>query len=263
MTAKNFELTRYCERIGYDGPLENDLKTLNALHRAQLFRIPFENLDVASGKIVDLTPERIVEKLIDEKRGGYCYEVNGLLAMALSALGFEYRMCAARPRYNYTTLRPKTHMVLAVKVSGEWWLADTGFGGYGLRAPLRIKDTNEVLQDYEPMRLRTLNENEYLLQTKREEGWIDLYSFDLEPQLWVDYILPNYFNSTSPDTIFTQVRLTAGAWPNKRMFILDKTLKEITKEGVHEHTLASETEYSDALKTHFGIEKPKDLPPLF
>lgn len=118
MHASNFVLDDYLSRIGYHGPRDASAATLAQLMRAQLFTVPFENLDVQAGKIVSMTPEDIVQKIVYQPRGGYCYEVNGLFAMALQALGFSYTFLAARPMF-YPVRRPKTHMVLCVRADGR------------------------------------------------------------------------------------------------------------------------------------------------
>ena len=111
MHSDNFDISTYFKRINYTGPAAADTGTLHALMRHQLFAIPFENLDVQAGKIVSLAPDDIADKLLTQGRGGYCYEVNGLFAMALEALGIPYRFVAARPMF-YPVRRPKTHMAL-------------------------------------------------------------------------------------------------------------------------------------------------------
>ena len=99
MQAQNFILTDYLQRIGFVGESALDANSLCKLMRCHLQSIPFENLDVQAGKIVSLVPEDIVNKIVYGKRGGYCYEVNGLFAMALTALGFEYDLIGARPMF--------------------------------------------------------------------------------------------------------------------------------------------------------------------
>lgn len=106
MHSDNFDISTYFKRINYTGPAAGDTGTLHALMRHQLFAIPFENLDVLAGKIVSLAPDDIADKLLTPGRGGYCYEVNGLFAMALEALGIPYRFVAARPMF-YPVRRPK------------------------------------------------------------------------------------------------------------------------------------------------------------
>jgi N-hydroxyarylamine O-acetyltransferase len=76
--------------------------------RYQLFSVPFENLDVQQGKVISLVPEEIYRKIVERNRGGYCYEVNGLFAMALNALGIPYQFFAARPM-TYPVRRPKPY----------------------------------------------------------------------------------------------------------------------------------------------------------
>lgn len=139
--------------------------------RHQLFSIPFENGDVQAGKVVSLVPEDIADKLLRQKRGGYCYEVNGLFAMALEALGIRWRFVAARPMF-YPVRRPKTHMALIAEIDGRQWLCDLGFGSYGIRAPMALDmlDT-DIRQDFDTFRLTRNAEGEYLLQARVEGKW--------------------------------------------------------------------------------------------
>ena len=116
MRADNFILENYFRRIAYNGKTQKDISTVSEIMRCQLFSVPFENLDVQAGKIVSLVPEEIVEKILVRNRGGYCYEVNGLFAMALAELGVPYIFVAARPMI-YPVRRPKTHMAI---VAGGW-----------------------------------------------------------------------------------------------------------------------------------------------
>lgn len=99
MHSDNFNISTYFNRINYTGPAGANTATLHALMRHQLFSVPFENLDVQAGKVVSLAPDDIADKVLTQGRGGYCYEVNGLFAMALAALGIPYRFVAARPMF--------------------------------------------------------------------------------------------------------------------------------------------------------------------
>ena len=95
MHSDSFDLSLYFRRIGYSGPAAADTATLHALMRHQLFSIPFENLDVQAGKIVSMEPDDIANKLLRQRRGGYCYELNGLFTMALEALGIAHVLSCA------------------------------------------------------------------------------------------------------------------------------------------------------------------------
>ena len=254
MQAANFDLNIYLKRIGFREEPKADLATLQSLMRHQLYSVPFENGDVWHGKIVSLVPEEIVEKIVHKGRGGYCYELNGLFCMALEAIGIPYKMLAARPRYNYTERRPKTHMVLRVDIGAEFYLCDLGFGGYGLREPVNITRLPvEAEQGPDRFRVSRMNDLEYLLQVWLDGKWTDLYSFDLIPQEWIDYTLPNYFNSTSPDTIFTKKKLAILQNPTGRKFLVDNELKILSPDGVAVREIP-DTACVDVLKAEFGID---------
>ena len=108
MLPENFKLADYLQRIAYSGEVKADYATLKQLMACQLQNVPFENLDVLAGKPISLDPQTIVEKIVYRRRGGYCYEVNGLFAMALGSIGFPYRIVACRPLF-YPVRRPRTH----------------------------------------------------------------------------------------------------------------------------------------------------------
>ena len=204
MNTQNFDLAAYFARIGFQGAASADFATLKRMMRCQLFSVPFENLDVQAGKIVSLVPEEIYQKIVDRQRGGYCYEVNGLFAMALGALGIPYQFVAARPM-TYTVRRPKTHMAIVVTIKGEQWLCDLGFGSYGIREPVNLNWIDrEIRQDFDTFKLTGSPEQNYLLQSFTDGAWKNLYEFNLSLQEWVDFEPANYMNSTHPASIFVQ-----------------------------------------------------------
>src|SRR5690606_7025466 len=137
---KALDLDAYCARIGYDGPREPTLATLRALHALHPAAIAFEALDVMLGRGIDLAPAAVEAKLVHQRRGGYCFEQNGLFQRVLAAMGFEVEALLARVLWRTPAdapPRPRTHMALRVMVEGEPWLADVGFGGCVMTAPLR------------------------------------------------------------------------------------------------------------------------------
>lgn len=247
MTAENFNLSDYLSRIGFEGDAHNDVATLTQLMQRQLRTIVFENTEVQAGQIPSLVPEDIVTKVLIRRRGGYCYEINGVFAMALTAIGFEWYFAGARSML-YPTRRPKTHMVVIVRVAGNDYLCDTGFGGYALRAPMVIEE-GEVTQDGDRFRLEILD-GEYVLGAMVQGEWQRLYGFVLQPQEWIEFSLANYFNATSPDTIFTQKKLAILQTPNGRKILVDNQLKLIEEGKVD----VLEVYYETALKEYFGLE---------
>ncbi len=247
MTADNFNLTDYLSRICFDGEVHPDVATLTQLVQKQLRSIPFENTEVQAGRIPSLTPEDIYTKVLTNRRGGYCYEINGIFAMALTAIGFEWYFAGARPMF-YPMRRPKTHMVVIVRVEGRDYLCDTGFGGYALRAPMMIEE-GEVVQDGDRFRMEFID-GEYVLSSLVQGEWQRQYGFALQSQEWIEFSLANYFNATHPDTIFTQKKLAIMQTPNGRKILVDDELKLI-EEGKLE---LLKVEYERALKEYFGLE---------
>ena len=252
MQASNFDLPAYFRRIGYTGDAAPDATTLQALMRHQLFSVPFENLDVQAGRVVSLQPEHIADKLLRRGRGGYCYEVNGLFAMALEALGIRYQFVAARPMF-YTARRPRTHMALVAYVDGRRWLCDLGFGSYGIRAPIDLDalDT-DITQDLDTFRLSCDERGEYLLQAKVEGVWTNQYGFDLSPQEWIDFVPANYLNSTHPEAIFVQKLVVVLHRPDGRLILIGDVLKTVTQGRVEKRQLARQ-EVAEVLAACFGL----------
>src|SRR5687767_10168065 len=127
-----FDLAAYLERIGYAGTPHPDRTTLAPLQLAHATHIPFENLDILLQRPVRLDIESLQAKLVEERRGGYCFEHNLLFAAALEAAGFSVTPLAGRVRYRTRRTLPRTHMLLLVSVGGADWIADVGFGLEGL-----------------------------------------------------------------------------------------------------------------------------------
>lgn len=252
MHADNFNLARYLERIGHDGGTRPDIATVAALMRRQLFTVPFENLDVQAGRVVSLVPEAIVEKIVERRRGGYCYEVNGLFAMALEALGIAYRFVAARPMF-YPVKRPKTHMALVVRVSGADWLCDLGFGSYGIRAPMNLAELDaEVHQDMDAFMLSRPAGEEFVLKARSGGQWLNQYAFDLSLQDWIDFVPANYLNSTHPDAIFVQKRVVVLHDESGRSILVGNALKVVRDNEVVETELDDASAVAE-LERRFGL----------
>lgn len=255
MQANNFNLADYLKRIGYQGQAHADLASLTQIMRCQLFTVPFENLDVQAGKVVSLVPEDIVNKIIHQPRGGYCYEVNGLFAMALQALGIDYHFIAARPMF-YPVKRPKTHMAVIAHIAGEDYLCDLGFGSYGIRAPIALSQTGiKIQQDFDVFMLDKIDEKTYLLKAELEGEWANQYAFDLYPQEWIDFSPANFMNSTHPDAIFVQKLLIVLHTPSGRKILLGDALKTVNKGITSKETI---TQFESTLNQHFGLIRPSE-----
>lgn len=254
MQTSNFDLTRYLQRIGFEGPARPDIDTVARMMRCQLQTVPFENLDVQAGQVVSLVPEDIVDKIVHHPRGGYCYEVNGLFAMALQALGVPYQFVACRPMF-YPVRRPKTHMALVLTLDGVQWLADLGFGSYGIRQPMRLDRSGEAIaQDHDAFKLTQEGEN-HLLQACSQGQWLNQYEFNLSAQEWIDFAPANYLNSTHPDAIFVQKHLIIVHTPTGRKMLVGDVLKTIEAGKVQEQAIAAD-QRTAVLEREFGLHRP-------
>ena len=257
MHASNFQLELYLKRIGFTGVVAADSETVKALMQQQLRTVPFENLDVQAGKIVSLLPEDIVSKIVggngSASRGGYCYEVNALFAMALTAIGIDYQFVFCRPMF-YPMRRPKTHMALIVKADNEQWLCDLGFGSYGLRAPVALSQVNlPQIQDFDCFRLIAPISGDYVLQAQLDGQWVSQYGFDLYPAEWIDFMPANYLNSTHPETIFVQKYLVIQQYTTGRTMLVGNELKEWQQGKVTVSSIAN-TDIAMVLKQQFNLD---------
>jgi N-hydroxyarylamine O-acetyltransferase len=193
-----FDLDAYLGRIGMRGR-----PALTEIHRAQVMSIPFENLDPRRGIPVSLAEDTLERKLVAERRGGYCFEQNLLLKAALEGLGLRVELMLARVRVGSPpgAKRPRSHLVLRVESDGALWHADAGFGAGTPIEPLPFGpgEPREQLG----WRFRIVEDQEELvLQSADESGWVDLYGLVPEPVPFVDLETSNWYTATHPRSPF-------------------------------------------------------------
>jgi N-hydroxyarylamine O-acetyltransferase len=254
MNLTDFPLAQYLDRIGLKEVPKPDEEGLKQVHAAQAFSIPFENLDIHLGRGISLKPEDLVAKLIYGKRGGYCFELNGIIYLALNALGFAVQPVLSRVLYGRSSPGARTHQVLIVTISGRKWLADVGFGGPGLRLPMPMIADQIEEQHGERYRLRQDPKYGMLLQKESKNAQVDLYTFDeRELTMDVDIDMANHFTATSPDSIFRLHRMCALPKPWGRVTLADMELT-IHRDGQSTSRILSPGPlYMDAITQNFGI----------
>lgn len=219
-------LHSYFARIGYAGQSKPSLTVLRALCSLHPIAIPFENLDVIRGLGVRLDLPSIERKLVNDRRGGYCFEQNRLFAAALEALGFRVTSLAARVRWQVPAdvHMPLTHMVLRVDLEDVPWLADVGFGGLTPTAPLRLDISEPQSTPHETFRIDRSGDR-YMLQAQLANEWSDVYRFTLEPQHPIDYEVANWYTSTHPTSRFVQNLIVARAGKDgERVSLMNREL---------------------------------------
>jgi N-hydroxyarylamine O-acetyltransferase len=238
------------------------LETLDHCHRAQSYGWPFETLDVfLTGKNA-LDKAGLAAKLGGKARGGWCFELNEWLALALEGAGFTVRRLLARNVW--APDRPRTHQITLVEVEGALWTADAGFGAQTPREPLKLEEGYERVQDGLPYRVRqsppgALAEPEaWFVQSRYQGAWKDLYRFTLETASAADFAVGNHYHLTHPASTFADARVVTVPVPGGRRTLVDRTLKtwRTTLDGEvldQERALTTRGEYADTLAGAFGL----------
>ncbi|MFD7569600.1 arylamine N-acetyltransferase [Streptomyces sp. NPDC059810] len=257
-SGEELDLDAYLARIGYeterDGELAPDLRTLTALHRAHVRAVPFENLDVALGRPVPLDLKSLQAKLVERRRGGYCYEQNSLFAAALERIGFTVTARGARNRSRGAVLPPVTHALLVVAVEGEQWLADVGFGWQGPLEPVPLRDGARVEQSGWTFGIVVEDEGIHVLRSLRPQGWADLYAFSPQTLYPGDFTVMNHYSSSHPQSRF--LGQVVAQWPgeDERRALVRDRLSTVRTDGVVEERVVPVGELIATLEGRFGIE---------
>lgn len=264
MNKFHLDKSAYLERINLNMNIEPDLASLEKLQMAQLMTIPFENFDICLRRGIDLEPGSITKKLLKNSRGGYCFELNALMLMALKSFGFSARPLLARV---HLTGAPtgRGHQISLVEIADSQWLVDVGFGAETPSRPIPLTFNQSIECNGLTYRLREDELYTIMLQRQYANEWKDLYSFDLAYVCQGDIDYGNHFTSTSPASRFTTSRVAALPIQNGVVTLLDYTLKrrQDGKETVIE--LEQNDSYISALELHFGIKlnvSYGDLEPL-
>jgi N-hydroxyarylamine O-acetyltransferase len=258
-----FDLDAYFARIGHSGPRDVSLATLQALHAIHPQAIPFENIDALMGVSVGLDVASLQDKVFGQGRGGYCFEHNLILMHALRALGFSVSGLAARVLWGQPddAVTARSHMLLRIELEGRSWIADVGFGGLTLTAPLLLQPDLEQQTPHEASRIVGAPDN-FRLQaniggTNSGDNWRTLYRFDLSQAYEVDYRVASHFLSTHPSSHFLSTLVAARALPDKRYALRNNRLSIHHTGGRSEQReIATATELADVLENQLAILIP-------
>src|SRR5450755_4159553 len=251
------DVQAYLHRIRYSVP-EVDrpgIDLLRALHRAHLFTVPFENLDIRLKREILCDEARILLKIVNKHRGGFCYELNGAFAALLRALGFQVTLLSARVAKDDGGYGPEfDHLTLRVDLE-EPWLADVGFGE-GFLEPLRLESGTEQPQDDRVYRLTSRqapNDGMIDLEVMAGGKWKKEYAFTLQPRELADFAGMCRYHQTSPESHFTRQRICSMATIEGRISLSDEKLIETRRDTRHEELLSSEQEWRSKLSELFGV----------
>jgi N-hydroxyarylamine O-acetyltransferase len=251
------DLEAYLHRIEYDGPREPSASTLRSLHRQHLFTVPFENLDIPLRIPIRLDLPLLYDKIVVRRRGGFCYELNGLFCELLTAMGFQVCMLSARVRRDHGGFGPEfDHMLLKVQLD-EPWLVDVGFGESFVDPIIFHAGGADQVNGYRY--LVSPFGDEWQLLREDQKGQVPLYCFSDVPRELAGYQPMCQFHQSSSESHFTTSWICSKATPNGRITLANMRLV-ITRGGTRDECdLSTEAEVRRCLRDQFGIQLPESL----
>jgi N-hydroxyarylamine O-acetyltransferase len=259
LSLSQADLSAYFDRIGYGGGTFPTRDTLEGLVTAHTATIPFENLNPLLGLPVPLSPDALVAKLVRQRRGGYCYEQNGLLAHVLETIGFEFTPLAARVVWMQSddAITPRTHKLLLVHLADGPALADVGFGGAVCTGVLDLIADIPQTTPHERFRLVSID-GAWKQQIEIAGEWRTTYRFDLTPQYSIDDELGNWWTSASPASHFTSSLIEARSPAGRRHALRNFDYSvHVPGQKSHKRRLDGPEEVCRILEEDFGIDIPE------
>jgi N-hydroxyarylamine O-acetyltransferase len=253
-------LEKYLQTIASSSPHPPILETLQRVHLAHRERFLFDNLSIQTGGGISLAIGDLERKFLDDGGGGYCFEHNTLFAAALRDLGFAVTPLLGRVRRGPPERWVRTHMVLHVEIADRSWLADVGFGGFGLLEPIVLEDGASARQGGATYRLRREHGLWVLSMTDRDST-VDLYEFTEDAQTPGDLEVANHYTATHPDSRFRRTLTIQRGTRVERTLIRDGLLTRFRDGGTKEEPLPPER-LRATVHEFFGIRLP-DTPLLF
>ena len=269
------QAVQYFRRIGYQGPLAVTANTLRGLHRCHMLSVPYENLSVYYKEEIQLNWEWLFDKVVTQRRGGFCFELNYLFSHLLSYLGFPHSKHASRVWNRKTGLLGPAfdHLFLLVHLGGESWIVDVGLGDSFIQ-PLRLVQDVEQEMDSGIYRIKTDGEKYFLDVKSRaivgsatksstgkielDPGWERRFEFHLTPRTIADFYESCVYHQTSPEAPLTQGRLCTLARSWGRVTLAGEHLITTTYLGRNavkkeRKELDGEDEVTRVLEKEFGI----------
>jgi N-hydroxyarylamine O-acetyltransferase len=250
------DIDAYLKRIHYTDELDTTLATLRKLHYQHQLTIPIENLSIHYGQEIILDPDALFDKIITRKRGGFCYELNGLFFEFLQAIGFQVKRVSGRVHDDVNGFHPEfDHLSIIAHVDGIDWLLDVGFGRQFPVYPLLLT-LNQIQEDRTGRyKITELDADNLVIKQQNEQGdWIPGYSFTCIPRELADFTEMCHFHQTSKESFFSRNKLCTIVTPHGRITLTDHTLKITDNGQVVDHVIADQQEFEDFLLDCFAIK---------
>jgi len=272
MSEEAARLEQYFARIGLSEPPAADAEGLAKVQQAHRRSVTFENLDIMLGRGIAVDSDAVFDKLVTQRRGGYCFEQNRLFGDMLAAMGLASRALLARVLLGAPTDEPppRTHTLLLLEIGGESWIADAGFGGSFI-PPMRLADGFEVrTADGARHRLRRIGApgqvpGEWLLEragrpaatdgrAAPHEDWQAQYAFDTAAAERADLEQANHWTATRPGTRFTSLHIVSGVLPDGFAALTDRQLSMSRGGASESREIADAGDYRATLRDMFALE---------
>lgn len=264
-----FDLDLYRQRIHNVAVEKPNEQTLFDLHYGQFYHLAFENIDIQLGKSIDISRHAVVYQLLHKLRGGYCFQLNALMLMALQHIGFKVKPLLARVHLDKFP-SGKTHQLTLVELNNRYWIVDVGFGAGGPRFPMPLEDGSICHHPTANFRLIKTPIWGWMLQTQLKENeaapsWLNSYSFDLSVVTQADLAVGNHYTSTSPQVHFTQQRTVSLPTENGRVSVKNFILTRWQNGEKIQEVLPNNSQYFEILSSEFNLkitEKYSQLKPI-
>jgi N-hydroxyarylamine O-acetyltransferase len=255
--SESFNLEAYLNRIQYGGDVRPTLETLSAVTMAHTGNIPFENLDVVLGRPIKLDIESLQNKLVRDKRGGYCFEHGTLMAAALRVMGFEPVSHTARVTLFFPRSQaPRTHMILSVTLAEGMFVLDPGFGGLAPRFPVPAPIGSEPQPSDDRSHWLERDDRFFDLRILTGDKTIDAWSTTFEPENEIDFVLGNHYTSSHPDSPMCN-RIMLRAYSGDSMVTAMNRDVTVRRAGeARTFQLADRAALRELLNDHFGFDLP-------
>ncbi len=255
---------RYLDRLGFGGTPIPDVQTLSALVSAHRAHVPFENLDVYDAEAaISLGTEALFDKIVDRRRGGYCFELNALFTGLLTSLGYDVYPVCARVVWmsGPDEYRPISHRAGIVTIDGTRYFVDVGFGGPSPDGALKLDDPSPQRSGADTFAAIKDPDGDFVICRVKDGENERLLKFSDRRCDNVDFLAPNEFQSRNPASGFRKVRMVNLTTPDGSVSLTGNQLT-IRKGGeVTETVLENPEQLRRALRTHFGIAVEFPLKP--
>lgn len=247
------DLQAYLSRIDFYDTVSANKDVLYKLQKHHLLNVPFENLDIHYGTKISLSINDIYRKVVIRKRGGFCYELNGLFHQLLMEIGFNAKLISAQVHTKNGEYSPEyDHLAIIVNLENQDFLVDVGFGKFSLE-PLKLELNRKIIDSYGEFQFDKYSVDYYRINELKNNDLIPQYIFQYEERELYEFQERCEFHQTNEDSHFTKKKLISIAKPNGRL-TLNNSLLKITRFGIEEEIEFNESEFEEKLEQYFDIE---------